>query len=98
MTQPPLQVGRDQRDRQREREQHERDDGGHERQRERVAAAEEAPVQAEAADDHRDAVGQVGQDQERDRLVGDRALGHPGAPQRPRGQHQPAGAAGREQA
>ena len=50
------------------------DHGRHERERERVRALEEAPVQAEAADDDREHVGEVGQDEEGHRLVGDGPL------------------------
>ena len=62
------------------------------------APVEQPPVQPEAADDHREHVRQVGQDEERDRLVGDGPLAHPRAAQRPGGEHEPARAAGREQA
>ena len=60
--------------------------------------ASSAEVQAEADDDERGHVDGVGQDQERERLVGDLAAVHARAPQRPRGQRDAARAAGREQA
>ncbi len=49
-----------------------------------------------AAHDQRGHVGHVGEDQERQRLVGHEPLAHPRAPQRPGGQHEAARAAGGE--
>ena len=95
--QAPLQVGRDERDPDGDRDHHAAGDRGRERQRDRVGTAEQPVVQPEAAHDHGHGVWEVGQHEERDRLVGDGALAHARAPQRPRGDHQAAGAAGREQ-
>ena len=54
-------------------DQDHRDDRRHDGQRERRLAGEDPEPQAEAADDQRGRVREVGEDQERDRLVGDHA-------------------------
>ena len=95
---PALEIGRHQRDRQPDGERDAREHGRHDGEAERRLAGEQPDPQAQPAVDQRRDVREVGGDQERWRLVATKALGHPGAPQGPGGQHLAAGAAGRRSA
>ena len=95
--QPALEVGRDQRDQDPDHEQQPGDGGRDDRQLDRVLAVEDAGAQQDPEDDQRQRVEGVVEGDEGDHPPGDVAAPHPGFAQRPVGERDAAGAAGREQ-
>ena len=95
--QPAFEVGGDQRDQDAEHEQQPGDAGRDDRQLDRVLAVQHPGPQQDPEDDQRQRVEGVVEGDEGDHPAGDVAAPHPGLAQRPVGEGDAAGAAGREE-
>ena len=92
-----LEVGRDQRDQDAEHDQQPGDAGGNDRQLDRALAVEDPGPQQHPEDDQREGIEGVVEGDEGDHPPGDVATPHSRLAQRPVGDGDAAGAAGREE-